>query len=118
MIVSAMAILQGGAEDGGDLLRNIGLVVLAGVLLLFLFVFLRYANLYLRSVLTKAGVGLFDMFAMSLRKVQPAVIVNASVMLVQSRIEGVHRRAIFKDGSYRDEVMLGLVRGDWEVANR
>ena len=92
MIPNPIAILQGAASDGGDLLRNIGLVVLAGVLLLFLFVFLRYANLYLRSVLTKAGVGLFDMFAMSLRKVQPAVIVNASVMLVQSRIEGVHRR--------------------------
>jgi RimJ/RimL family protein N-acetyltransferase len=30
--------------------------------------------------------------------------------------EGVHRRAIFKDGRYRDEVMLGLVRGDWAGA--
>jgi [ribosomal protein S5]-alanine N-acetyltransferase len=29
--------------------------------------------------------------------------------------EGVHRRAIFKDGSFRDEVMLGLTLADWEA---
>jgi uncharacterized protein YqfA (UPF0365 family) len=70
-----------------------GLMILAGVfLLVFLFVFLKYANLYIRSVLTGAGIGLFDMFAMSLRKVDPTVVVNAKVMLVQARIDGVERR--------------------------
>ena len=76
----------------GDIVTNI-LMVLAGIfLLVFLFVFLKYANLYIRSVLTGAGIGLFDMFAMSLRKVDPAVIVNAKVMLVQARIEAIERR--------------------------
>ncbi len=29
--------------------------------------------------------------------------------------EGVHRRAIFKDGAFRDEVVLGLTLADWEA---
>jgi len=67
-------------------------VVLALAFLAFLFVFLRYANLYVRSVLTRAGVGLFDMVAMSLRRVGPASIVNARVNLVQARIADVDKR--------------------------
>ena len=62
------------------------------VLLIFLFVFLRYANLYIRSLLTHAGVGIFDMFAMSLRRVSPATIVNARVNLVQARLPDIDKR--------------------------
>ena len=54
--------------------------------------FLKFANLYVRSVTTNAGIGLFDMFAMSLRKVNPSTIVDAKVMLVQARIEGISTR--------------------------
>jgi len=60
--------------------------------LVVLFVFMKYAHLYLRSLFAKAGVGLFDMFAMSLRKVAPKVIVDARVMLVQARIDGIGTR--------------------------
>ena len=62
------------------------------VLLIFLFVFLRYANLYIRSLLTGAGVGIFHMFAMSLRRVSPATIVNARVNLVQARLPDIDKR--------------------------
>ncbi len=62
------------------------------VLLIFLFVFLRYASLYIRSLLTRAGVGIFDMFAMSLRRVSPATIVNARVNLVQARLPDIDKR--------------------------
>lgn len=87
---STLALLaQGDGVGTTDILRTVGVVVAVILLLLFLFVFLKYANLYLRSVLTRAGVGLFDMFTMSLRKVDPAVIVNARVMLVQARIEDI-----------------------------
>lgn len=75
-----------------DMLKIIGGVVLGILLLIFLFVFLRYANLYLQSILTKAKIGLFEMFAMGLRKVKPGVIVNAKIMLVQARIEGIATR--------------------------
>src|SRR5688572_32475109 len=63
-----------------------GLVIAAIGFLIFLFVFLRYANLYVRSVLTGAGVGLLDMVGMSLRRVNPARIVDARVKLVQARL--------------------------------
>ena len=43
-----------------SLLKLVGLVVAAIAFLIFLFVFLRYANLYVRSILTNAGVGLLD----------------------------------------------------------
>ena len=75
-----------------ELIKVAGLAALGIFLLVFLFVFLRYANLYLQSILTKAQIGLFEMFAMGLRKVKPSVIVNAKIMLVQARIEGVAGR--------------------------
>ncbi|MCH2106446.1 MAG: flotillin-like protein FloA [Planctomycetes bacterium] len=74
------------------MLKIIGGVVLGLFLIIFLFVFLRYANLYLQSILTKAKIGLLEMFAMGLRKVKPGVIVNAKIMLVQARIEGIATR--------------------------
>jgi len=72
-----------------ELIKIAGGIALVIFLLVFLFVFLRYANLYLQSILTKADIGLFQMFAMGLRKVKPSVIVNAKIMLVQARIEEV-----------------------------
>ncbi len=84
---AGLALFQDG--DASGILKTGAIVVLGIFLLVFLFVLLKYANLYLRSVLTKAGIGIFDMFAMSLRKVHPTIIVNARVMLVQARIDGV-----------------------------
>ena len=98
-----------------DLFKTGGLLVLGIALLVFLFVFLRYANLYIRSVLTRAEVGLFDMFAMSLRRVSPAVIVNARVNLVQARIEGVDKRdleAHFLAGGKVERVVRALIAAD------
>ena len=68
-----------------EILKIGGMVALGLFLIVFLFVFLRYANLYLQSILTKAKIGLFEMFAMGLRKVKPGIIVNAKIMLVQAR---------------------------------
>lgn len=87
-----MLLVQDEGNGLVELMKTVGMVVLGIFLLVFIFIFLKYANLYLRSVLTKAGVGLFDMFAMSLRKVDPAVMVNAQVMLVQARLEGIKTR--------------------------
>ena len=82
-------LLQAGQVGLGKL---VGLVIAAIAFLIFLFVFLRYANLYVRSVLTNAGVGLLDMVAMSLRRVNPAIIVNARVTLVQAGIPDISKR--------------------------
>lgn len=98
---------------------SIGQVALLAVaviaFLVFLFVFLRYANLYVRSVLTKAGVGLLDMVAMSLRRVNPATIVNARVNLVQARVTDVDKRdleAHFLAGGNLERVVRALIAAD------
>ena len=103
-------------EPGGvSPLEMAGLVVLVLFLLVFLILFLKYANLYIRSLLTRAGVGLFDMLAMSLRKVSPAQIVNARVMLVQARIAEVDKRdleAHVLAGGSVERVVRALIAAD------
>ncbi len=98
-----------------EMLKTILMVVLGLGLLVFVLVLIKYANLYLRSVLTKAGVGLFDMFAMSLRKVNPALIVNAKVMLVQARITGIETRdleAHYLAGGSVNRVVHAIISAD------
>jgi uncharacterized protein YqfA (UPF0365 family) len=100
---------------GGSIGQLVLLVVAAIAFLIFLFVFLRYANLYVRSVLTKAGVGLLDMVAMSLRRVNPATIVNARVNLVQARIADIDKRdleAHFLAGGNIERVVRALIAAD------
>ncbi len=102
-------------DDGANLFQLLFLVAISLVLLVFLFVFLRYANLYIRSILTKANVGLFDMFAMSLRRVSPATIVNARVSLVQARIADIDKRdleAHFLAGGNVMRVVRSLIAAD------
>ncbi len=111
----ALFALQDDEPDIGTLFRAGLFVVLSIGLLVFLFVFLRYANLYIRSILTRAEVGLFDMFAMSLRRVSPAIIVNARVNLVQARIEGVDKRdleAHYLAGGQVERVVRALIAAD------
>ncbi len=87
---SVLALL---APDEGYSILQVALMVAAGIfLLVFLVVFLRYASLNVQSATTGAGVGLFQMFAMSLRKVDPATIVNARVMVVQARLDDITTR--------------------------
>ena len=77
------------ADDGPSPMKVVALVALVLFLLAFLVLFLKYAKLYIQSVLAGANVGLFDMLAMSLRKVNPSVIVQGRINLVQARIEGI-----------------------------
>jgi uncharacterized protein YqfA (UPF0365 family) len=112
-----MAMLQ---DDGflakvSGAVGPVGLAVLVLLFLAFLFVFLRYANLYVRSVMTKAGVGLFDMVAMSLRRVNPATIVNARINVVKSGIADVsmaNLEAHLLAGGNIDRVVRALIAAD------
>lgn len=111
--IHTMALVQDEVETGIG--KVIGIVFLAILLLVFFVVFMRYANLYVRSILTRAGVGLFDMLAMSLRRVNPALIVNARVMLVQARISDVDKRdleAHVLAGGNVERVVLALIAAD------
>ncbi|MBL9125054.1 MAG: flotillin-like FloA family protein, partial [Planctomycetaceae bacterium] len=53
-----------------------GLVVFA--------VLARYFRLYIQSITTGAGIGLFDLMGMTFRKVNPTVIVRSKIMAVQA----------------------------------
>jgi uncharacterized protein YqfA (UPF0365 family) len=92
---------------------KIGLFLVLGLfLLVFLVIVLRYANLWVRSVTTNAGIGPFQMFAMSLRKVNPSTILDAKIMLVQARIEGITTRDIeahFLAGGRVQRVVQALI---------
>jgi uncharacterized protein YqfA (UPF0365 family) len=44
----------------------------------------RYFRLYIQSVTSGAGIGMFDLMGMTFRKVNPAVIVRSKIMAVQA----------------------------------
>jgi uncharacterized protein YqfA (UPF0365 family) len=65
----------------------ITIVVIFGVLiaaLVFFAVFTRYFRLWIQSVTTGAGIGIFDLLGMTFRKVNPTVIVRSKIMAVQA----------------------------------
>ncbi len=57
----------------------------------------RYARLYIQSVTTGAGIGIFDLLRMTFRKVNPTVMVRSKIMAVQAgldRDEGITTKAL------------------------
>ena len=65
----------------------IGLVVAFALLVIGMIVFAvlaRYFRLYIQSITTGAGIGLFDLMGMTFRKVNPTVIVRSKIMAVQA----------------------------------
>ncbi|MCB9882477.1 MAG: flotillin-like protein FloA [Planctomycetes bacterium] len=79
------------ADDDSSLLWI--LLAVGGLFLLVVFTFLfRYLNLWIQCILTGADVGLLQMVAMQLRKVNPAVIAKAKIMAVQSKLPPLETR--------------------------
>jgi uncharacterized protein YqfA (UPF0365 family) len=69
----------------------IGGAILAFIVFLILFaIFARFLGLWIQCKMTGAGIGLFDLFFMSIRKVNPTVIVRAKIMAVQAGITDVY----------------------------
>ena len=70
-------------------------VIIVG--LVFVAVMWRYARLWIQAVTTGASIGMFDLVRMTLRKVNPTVIVRSKIMAVQAGIEdseGVTTKAL------------------------
>ena len=67
-------------------LMTVGIIVLGLIVIVFVIVMFKYGFLWLRATLAGAHVGLLDLVGMSLRKVDPNVIVNARVMSVKAGI--------------------------------
>ncbi len=59
-----------------------GGIIFAGIVLFAIFV--RYFGLWIQSILNQAGIGLFALVFMSLKKVNPATIVQAKIMALQA----------------------------------
>jgi uncharacterized protein YqfA (UPF0365 family) len=60
------------------------ILVLLVVALVAFVVFARYFRLWIQSVTTGAGIGIFDLLGMTFRKVNPSVIVRSKIMAVQA----------------------------------
>ena len=110
--LSVLPLLQGGDSDWfwWVLLGILGIVLLVLVIML-----LKYLTLYIQSMLAKADIGLFDMVAMSLRKVNPAVIVRARIMAVQAGLTGVDQRSLeahYLAGGHVIPVVTALISAD------
>ncbi|HUG18112.1 MAG TPA: flotillin-like protein FloA [Planctomycetaceae bacterium] len=62
-----------------------GILAILGLLfLVFLFLFAKYFKLWLRAFVTKAKIGPLTLVIMSLRKINPNVIVQSKIMSVQA----------------------------------
>src|ERR1700690_1257437 len=66
------------------------IIVIAAILfglvmaLIAFVIFARYFRLWIQSVTTGAGIGIFDLLGMTFRKVNPSVIVRSKIMAVQA----------------------------------
>jgi uncharacterized protein YqfA (UPF0365 family) len=77
-------------KDTIRILVILGSVVGFFLVVLVLAVFTRYFRLWIQSVTTGAGIGIFDLLGMTFRKVNPAVIVRSKIMAVQAGIGDEH----------------------------
>lgn len=130
--MSAEQIISGiipAQQNGSDLWAALafvgsGVVFLLG--LMFLFLFGKYFNLWLRSFVTRARIGPIHIVAMSLRKVSPAMIVDAKITAVQAGLSEIRTSAIeahYLAGGNVQRVVRSLIAAhrarialDWDTA--
>lgn len=117
------------AQDGGMMVVwAVGILVFLFVLVFFA-VFARYLGLWIQCKFTGAKIGLPDLVMMSLRKVNPTVIVRSLIMAVQAgllRDYGLTRRQLeahYLAGGNVPNVIRALIAAhkasiplDWETA--
>jgi uncharacterized protein YqfA (UPF0365 family) len=68
----------------------IGTVFILLIFLVFLAIFAQFASLWLQCKMTRAGISLYDLITMRLRRVNPAVIVRSKIMAVQAGVTKVY----------------------------
>jgi hypothetical protein len=88
----------------------LGLGVFA--LLVVFAVMARYLRLWVQSVASGAGIGLFDLVAMSFKKVNPAVIVRSKIMAVQAGLgdsTGITKQALEAIQTNQSEIWIPIL---------
>lgn len=96
--------------DGG----LIALMVLGVVVFVFFIILMKYINLYIRALFSKASISLFELIGMSLRKVNPKSIVDARIRVVQAgvTISRAQLEAHFLAGGNILNVVSALIAAD------
>ena len=102
------------------------LAVLALLVLVFLVLFGKYFNLWLRAFVTRARIGPLNLVFMSLRKVNPNVIVDTKIMAVQAGLTEIsteQMEAHYLAGGNVRRIVQSLIVAhrakidlDWETA--
>ena len=72
------------AQNGGQILVWLLVAVAAVFVLIFLAVFARFFGLWIQCKMTRAGVSFPNLVMMTIRKVNPTVIVRSKIMAVQT----------------------------------
>lgn len=84
------------AESGSptSLVLIAGLVVALLMGLVLFAIIARFFRLWIQSWTTGAGIGIFDLLAMTFRKVDTRVIVRSKIMVVQAGLEGISTKQL------------------------
>jgi uncharacterized protein YqfA (UPF0365 family) len=106
-----------------------GLIIGALALLVVMAVLARYFGLWIQCKMTRAGISMLNLVMMSIRKVNPTVIVRSKIMAVQSGVTdsySISTRALeahYLAGGNVPNVIRALVAAhragidmDWQVA--
>lgn len=93
------------------------IVIGVGVLvaLIIFGVFIRYFQLYIQSLTTRANIGLFEMVGMSFQKVSAAVIVRAKVQAVKAGLQDITTSGLvahYLAGGGPEKVVVSLIAAD------
>src|SRR5262245_39564832 len=74
----------GGGLWSSSTLWLVVLVALLIIALMIFVIFARYFRLWIQSVTTGAGIGIFDLLRMTFRNVNPTIITRSKIMAVQA----------------------------------
>ncbi len=75
------------AQTGMQILGVFMSIVVLVIGLVVFFVFIRFFRLWIQSVMTGAGIRMFDLLGMTFRKVNPSIITHTKIMAVQAGLD-------------------------------
>ncbi len=114
------------AQNTGNGWVYLGVALISLFVLIFLGVFARYFGLWIQCKMTRSGISFLNLIMMSIRKVNPAVIVRSKIMATQAGVKGITTRAMeahYLAGGDIQKVIKALVAAhranldmDWQVA--
>lgn len=127
MLTQTLLLAQVDDETGMWML--VGSVIFIVMFLIFLGIFARYFSLWIQCKFTRAGIGFVNLVMMSIRKVNPSIIVRSKIMAVQGGVTRVYPistqalEAHYLAGGNVPNVIKALVAAhrakidlDWETA--